>query len=198
MDDAIVKVKAFVEGDLLPKQFEQLVYSDKAIEQLARTAPAIPPYSGGSSDLYDYLINVDFSKPSHLLNAQDALSRLLDLAHITHKKSKVIATNFELLGAVQPKWLDIPEDYFAALLDEGRGLKGSELKVWLKAEILRRFKVVSKPPKWLQSPAWPLQQGEPLTFVGQLSVGEILHDTAAVYVFLNPSTREVCTVLQKA
>jgi hypothetical protein len=117
---------------------------------------------------------------------------------ITHVKSETLATRAALLMQAQSKWLNLDPDEVGYLLEKVGNRQGQVLRDWLKAELLQRFKYTKRPPRWLQAPRWPIREGCPLMFLGQVRADGLFHDAAQVYVFLNPTTGEVETILQLA
>lgn len=99
---------------------------------------------------------------------------------------------------IQPKWLNIPANYFEKMLKASGGRQGKELELFLKETVKQDFPCLGKRPGWLQEPQWPIVDGKPLVFVGQLDLGAMFHDTARVYVFVDPGTQRVSTVIQAA
>ena len=73
---------------------------------------------------------------------------------------------------------------------------GEDLKEWLHAELLKRFKYVSNPPEWIQNPHWPIHENGPMVFLGQVEVKGYFHDEAAVYVFHDPKSGACETIIQ--
>ncbi|UBV43205.1 hypothetical protein LAJ19_03005 [Deinococcus taeanensis] len=197
--DPLTPIKGFVNGKLNPSDFAAALYTDSELEQLLRDAKSIPPYSTSqANNLFQFLIELNFTRTRDIRNAQDALSALLSAMGEPHAKSEALASRAHLLLNVQPKWLDLDEDDFNRLVQDAGNRHGQELRAWLKAEVRRRFRYVSHPPKWLQAPRWPVREGNPLIFVGQLSLNGLLHDNAQVYVFMWKGTGEIETVVQTA
>ncbi|WP_424951383.1 hypothetical protein [Deinococcus sp.] len=192
-------IEEFVCSVVQPKEFEQLLTRSPLLEDFLKRQSPIPPYSTSPArNLYQFLIETDYSSPRSVLNAQDGLSKLLRRYSIFIPPRNAHVKQFDILKSIQPKWLDISETYGQALLDEAGVRQGSELKNWLKSEIHRRFRYISRPPKWLQSPRWPEQEGIPLVFLGQVATGNLLHDDAQVYIFMHPASMEIMTIVQSA
>ena len=190
----------FADGRLEPGDFEQVLYNDSALERYLREAPA-PEYAGGcSGDLYVYMLKLDYSDPGDQLNAWGAVKWRLQENGIPFRPTRRYEEFHRLLLSVQPKWLDMPTEYFAGsiLPAAAAGLSGKELAEWLRGEVKRRFRFVSKPPEWIQNPAWPIGENGPLVFLGQFAVKDYFHDEARVYVFHCPETGDCTTIIQMA
>jgi hypothetical protein len=194
--DEVDNILDFVEGRLMPSDFAEIVYSDRNMEEILNTANPIPPYTSRSGELYNFVIQTDFSNIENLINLQDALSKFLRQNSVPNNISPKLLDDFKLLLKVQPKWLNIPSGYFLSLLAEAGDKKGKVLEDWLKSTITDKFKCLSKQPKWLQSPSWPIVDGVPLIFVGQLDVSVFYHDTSNVYIFFNQRNDSYTTIVQ--
>ena len=60
------------------------------------------------------------------------------------------------------------------------------------------FRYTDKPPRWIQGADWPIRDGRPLIYVGQIAVDapELFRDKGAVFVFFDPSGCGFETVAQ--
>ena len=116
-----------------------------------------------------------------------------EIAFTYSNKTKI---NYNIFLTALPRWLNAPSEYFSAILDND-SLSKAEKKEQIKAQVKKDFRCLKKPPKWIQDYNWPISNGKPLVFVGQLELDiEIFHDKGAVYVFLNTDTGEIETVKQ--
>ena len=68
----------------------------------------------------------------------------------------------------------------------------------IKERLKEYFIYLDKPPKWIQGPDWPIRDGKPLIFIGQLPVDapELFHDRGAAYLFYDPGKGDFETVAQ--
>ena len=102
-------------------------------------------------------------------------------------------------SAAQPGWLDADARYIQEqFLSRAGARTGSDLREWLRSELLAAFRYVENPPSWIQSPEWPIGADGPLVFLGQLEIEKYFHDAAAAYVFHDPKSGECTTVVQVA
>lgn len=197
MTTVIETIVAFVEGKMDVKSFERLLYQSQDIEDLLTAADA-PQYAHTETTLFHYLIAINYQDFSSVLNAHDSLAQFLSQRNISVTPSTKLAEQHHLLLSAQPKWLDIRGEYAQQLLNAAPDiLNKKELKEWLKNEILKQFQYVSNPPRWLQTPEWPIQNQQPLVFLGQLSIENYFYDEAAVYIFYNPQSKECTSLIQK-
>ena len=196
---ALKMIEEFVLSLTQPEEFEHLLLVSPALEDFLRREPPVPPYSTSPAhNFYQFLIETNYSDPRSVMNARDGLSILLNRHGIFIHPVNIYAEKLGILDSVQPKWLDILEPYARTLIAEAGTRQGVELKSWFKTEISRRFRSAVRAPKWLQSPCWPIRDGVPLVFLGQVATGKLLHDQAQVYIFMNPDSLEIMTIVQSA
>ncbi|WP_407571221.1 hypothetical protein [Deinococcus altitudinis] len=196
---ALKMIEEFVLSLTQPGEFEHLLLVSPALEDFLRREPPLPPYSTSPAhNFYQFLLETKYSSPRSVMKARDGLSLLLKRHDVFVRPVNGSADKLALLESVQPKWLDLTERYAQTLAAEAGTRQGSELRSWFKAEIGKRFRFVARAPKWVQSPCWPVRDGVPLVFLGQVATGELLHDHAQVYVFMHPDSLETETVVQSA
>lgn len=187
----------FVEGRLSASAFEQLLYTDSNLESRLRDEARLPAGYYVKDDVYTFLIQLDYQNLDDVLNAVGAVGDFLKRKRIAFKPTADYEELSALILAAQPAWLNVETSYVSqTLLPLADRRSGKELQKWLKKQFAEKFKYVSKPPLWLQNPDWLFAQGEPLIFLGQLSVERFFHDQAAVYVFYNPKTNACHTIVQ--
>lgn len=186
----------FCEGRLSPDHFYTLVQKSDA-EVLFDDAPSIPPYTQSRGMLHYYLIEQNYQKIEAVLNVQDCLTRFLEEKNIKIKPEKDTMELFDIVLKAQPPWLDLPSEYVASLLKGTENLDAGKKVSYLKNILKEKFKFMKKPPKWLQSPAWPIHDGIPLFFIGQLDVSELYHDKAQLYIFWDKAKERFHEVVQK-
>lgn len=186
----------FCEGKLSAGKFCNALMEPEA-EKLFENSPPIPPYtqSHGHGMLYYYLIERNFDNVGDLLNVQDCLVQFLQKSGFAVTPSKDINTLHSLTLKAQPSWLRAPEEYVSRLLKDKDGTDAEKLS-YLKEVLREKFKYMKKPPKWLQSPEWPIHDGIPLVFIGQLDVSGLYHDSSQVYVFFDNERRTFHEVVQ--
>ena len=196
MSPAVKTLVDFVQGELDVKSFESSLYREAELEHLL-SQQSVPKYARTGRSLYHYLIALNYRDPGDILDAQGALADLLRVLDIPVVPSKSTAELHGLLLAAQPKWLDADTSYLQSLLDGAPSFgTRAELKRWLRQRLLDLFRYVDKPPRWLQSPAWPIGKDGPLVFLGQIPVAGYFHDASVVYVFHDPGTNECESVVQ--
>lgn len=171
----------FCEGRLSAEVLYQALLGPDA-EALFADAPSIPPYAQGQGMVYYFLIEQDFTRPGDLLNVQSCLIEFLRHKGLAVTPSHGAERLYNILLKAQPAWLNAPESYIQALLQGHEGTEAEQV-AYLKAVLREKFVCMKKPPKWLQDAKWPMADGEPLMFVGQMDISPLLHDSAQLYVF---------------
>jgi len=197
MDEAIHNIVAFVEGRMDPGDFEKLLHDEPGIERALNDDPTLKPgsYIGGSTFLF--VIKQNISSPGGVLNVQGALRQFLERKQIACKPTKVYSDLYDIILSAQPRWLDVPVDWLKQhVLSAAEGRKKKELRDWLRQKLLELFRYRDKPPKWIQSPNWPINENGPLVFLGQMRIPNYFHDEAVVYIFHDSKTNRCETVIQ--
>lgn len=194
--DKTVFIKDFVEGKVTPEDFRGKLYDDESFEDYFEDTKPIPPYTSRGPDIYLYLLERDFARVNDLIDIKSLLSKYLSQKGIEHKPDTSSLDLFRLVLKVQPSWLDLTSDYLTLLSKEGGHLRDKQFSDWLKRIIKERFIYLKTPPRWLQSPDWPIENGIPLIFVGQLDVTKLYHDTSFVYVFFDKTSQSYRCIVQ--
>jgi hypothetical protein len=197
MNDAIASIVAFVEGRTEPADFEKLLYGDPEIERTLSDDPMLKPGTYIGSSTFLFVLEQDFASPGGVLNVHGALSQFLERRHIAFKPTNAYAELYDIILKAQPRWLDVPVDWLKQnVLPASNGRRKKELQDWLREQLLALFKYRDKPPKWIQSPNWPIGENGPLVFIGQLRVPNYFHDEASAYIFHDAKTGRCETVIQ--
>jgi hypothetical protein len=197
MDPAIASIVAFVEGHTEPADFERRLCNDPEIESALNDDPTLKPGTYIGTSTYLFVVEQDFESPAGVLNVHDALSQFLDRKQIPFRQTKAYAELYDIILKAQPRWLDVRADWLKKnVLSAAEGGKGKELRDWLRARLLELFKYREKPPKWIQSPDWPIGDNGPFVFLGQMKILDYFHDVAGAYVFHDPATGRCETVIQ--
>lgn len=190
----------FVEGKITVQEFENELYTNTELEDLLRQST---DWSGtyigdAAANLYDYLIMLDYSGMDGQINAIGALKLYLTRKGIIYPETNKYSECYDLVLASQPKYLDVDTQFIEKyILPADKNLSKTELKKVIRTNFEQFFRFQSKPPRWLQSPAWIIKEEKPLFFIGQLELkSKLFHDDGMVYIFLNKETGEIETVKQ--
>ena len=103
--------------------------------------------------------------------------------------------------AFDPLSCNESEKYFIKLLEKYQDYNDNDLKDLLGTAVAKDFQVVDKKPEWIQDPEWQFNNGNPMTFVGQLETKHNkirLHDDAIFYVFWDREIGITKTIMQIA
>jgi hypothetical protein len=200
-EHALRAVTGFVDGKLDAVAFQaQLLETVDLFEELLDDSAELPQGSyirAASSSTFHYLLELDLEDPGDVLNAQGALVDLLRRRGIDCEPTDNYEALFDLVSGAQPRWLDVETAWIKEHLLSGAGDRsGKELETWLREQFRARFRCLKEPPRWIQSPSWPIRGGRPLVFLGQLEVTDHFHDEGAVYVFHDPETGSCETIIQ--
>lgn len=200
MENVTAILLKFVEGKITVQDFENELYTNTKLEEVLRQST---DWSGtyignAATDLYNYLITLDYSGMDGQINAISVLELYFTKEGITYSKTNKYPELYDLILASQPKYLDVDMPFIEKyILPADENLTKAELKKMIRSNFERYFKFQNKPPRWLQSPAWIIKDEKPLFFIGQLELkSKLFHDDGAVYLFLSEDTGEIETVKQ--
>ena len=199
MADPLETIQRFVDGTLPPAEFRDALYADESFETLLSHDPELPAthYVRQDGGVYHFVIAQNYDDPGGVLNAHGALCEYMERNGIAHSKSNKYADFYNLVLEASPNWLD-PDHNFVSehIMPNAGGRAGDELREWLSQRLLERFKCADKPPEWIQSPCWPVNENGPLVFLGQMDINNYFHDLATAYVFHDPTTGGCETIIQ--
>lgn len=190
----------FITGKITAQEFENELYTNIELEELLRKST---DWSGTfvgnyATNLYDYLIAINYSRTENTMNAVDALELYFKKEGISFPQKNVYLDLYNLILNSQPKYLDVNTQFIEKyIMPTNSSLSKADLKKVMRSNFERYFKFQNKPPRWIQNPAWIIRNEKPLFFVGQLDLkSELLHDNGVIYVFLNEETGEIETIKQ--
>jgi hypothetical protein len=195
--DVLGIIKAFVAGEMSPAEFRDQLYADEGFEAFLANDPHLRPGNYVHGSVYHFLLEQDLDDPGGALSAQGALTDYMDRNGIPYVRTSRYKDLYDLILQAQPHWLDVDSRYVQDhILPDAGARTGDELREWLRAEFLERFRYVTEPPDWIHSPEWPIGENGPLVFLGQLDINHYFHDAATAYVFHDPVSGTCETVLQ--
>jgi hypothetical protein len=196
--EVLATIKSYVAGELTPAAFRDRLYADAdAFEAFLTHDPTLSPTNYVKGSAFHFLLELDYDDAGDQLNAQGALAEYMDRNGISYTRTSRYQDFHRLLLSAQPRWLDVDVKWVQEQLMPLAGDRtGTALRKWLRAELLARFRYVKKPPRWIQSPRWPIGPSGPLVFLGQIDVDNYFHDAATVYVFHDQATGQCETLIQ--
>lgn len=134
-----------------------------------------------------------------LVNSEGIIEDFLQKAEVAFTPAKRFGNLYRLILKAVPDYLDPPTEFLTEkVVPTDDGLSETKKTKIIKDRLKELFKYLDKPPKWIQSPDWPIRDGKPLIFIGQLSVDapELFHDRGAAYLFYDPGKGDFETVAQ--
>jgi hypothetical protein len=134
-----------------------------------------------------------------LVNSEGIIEDFLKKAEVVFHPAKRFGSIHRLILKGVPEYLDPPLEFMTEkVVPLDSDLSDAKKTKLIKERLKEYFKYVDKPPKWIQSPDWPIRDGKPLIFVGQLSIDapELFHDKGAAYLFYDPAKEGFETVAQ--
>jgi len=199
MATSLETIQRFLDGTLAPKVFRDALYADDSFEMLLGNDPHLPAahYVRQDGGTYHFLLAQNYEDPGGVLNAHGALCEYMDRNGLSYSKSSKYSDFYNLVLEAAPNWL-APDHRFVAehIMPDADGRESEDLRGWLSEKLLERFKCADKPPEWIQSPCWPVNENGPLVFLGQMDINSYFHDLATAYLFHDPVSGECETIIQ--
>lgn len=134
-----------------------------------------------------------------LVNSEGIIEQFLARADVPFKPLKRYGGVYSLILGAVPDYADPPMEFITEkILPADDKLSDSAKKKLIKQRAKELFRYTDKPPRWIQGADWPIRDGHPLIFVGQVTVDapELFHDKGAVFVFFDPNGGRFETVAQ--
>jgi hypothetical protein len=133
-----------------------------------------------------------------LLNSQAIIEDFLSKAGVEFSASTRFSDAYSLILESLPKYLDPPVEFILPLIPNDPTMSETKKTQLLKKRLKEAFPCATKPPAWIQSPDWPIVDGKPLVFIGQLPIDlpGMFHDSGMVYVFCSADDGKFETVAQ--
>jgi len=86
------------------------------------------------------------------------------------------------------------EEYLAKLVGQFEGSR-AEFRAWFGPKLLTAFPAVQDRPRWVQEPEWPLLNGEPMLFLGQVEPHDPSWGSQRAYFLFSDSSGQNCRVV---
>ena len=125
-----------------------------------------------------------------LVNCEGIIEDFLQKAGVSFRPAKRFGSTYSLILTTVPDYLDPPLEFLTEkIIPTDSNLTEGQKKKVIKERLKEYFRCVDQPPKWIQSPEWPIREGKPLVFVGQVPIDapDLFHDKGAAYVFYDPA-----------
>lgn len=123
-----------------------------------------------------------------LVNTEGIIEAFLRQADVPFNPVHRFGNLYSLILSAVPDYVDPPMEFIIdQILPADNTLSDAAKKKLIKQRVKELFRYVEKPPRWIQGADWPIRNGHPLVFIGQLPVDapELFHDKGAVYVFFD-------------
>lgn len=157
-----------------------------------------PRYPASTND-YRRLQKQDRVTLRGLVNSEGIIERFLQTAGVDFRPARRYRDIHSLILKAVPEYLDPPLEFMIEkIIPLDAALNETQKRRLIKERLKECFRYLEKPPKWIQSPDWPITDGKPLVFIGQIAIGpsDLFHDTGAAYVFFDPADGRFETVAQ--
>ena len=188
---------SFVEGRMEGPALDAALATDEMKTLLGCFEEARYP---ASSNHYRQLHNKqDRTKLGGLVNSEGIIEAFLTKANIPFRSVQRYGNIYSMILKTLPDYLDPPLEFLTEKIIPVDGtLSDTQKKKLIKERLKESFKFVEKPPKWIQNPDWPIRDGRPLVFVGQIAINapDLFHDKGTAYLFYDPATSDFETVAQ--
>lgn len=203
-EKAINILKQFAEYTLPTREFENILYNDPDLKELLETKL---PQTYSLSGSYLYLLAVDYGNLREVnFKARGRVEEILRFLKVPFQATRDKANGNEgLIQSCLPSYATLDEHLQTYIIQsilpkiKALNLPKNEEKSLLKEEIIQLFPYDRKPPKWIDNSEWPIVNGKPLYFLGQLqpSTKDFPEHKTIFYVFLNMDSFETVTIFQQ-
>ena len=185
----------FVSGDADGPELQAALQTPRMERVLGHFEDARYP---ARTNHYRRLQKQDRESLGGLLNSQGIIEDFLSKAGVEFSASARYSDAYSLILESLPSYLDPPVEFILPLIPNDPGMDKTKKKQLLKQRLEEAFICAAKPPNWIQSPDWPIINGKPLVFVGQLALDlpDMFHDSGMLYVFYSPDDGAFETVAQ--
>jgi len=204
--EAVEVVLRYMDGTIEADEFEEILYKNPEMEKFL-CDPSFDwqslRYCFRSTNVYEYLIGLNYSRLGDKYNSIGALRRLLDYKKIEYIDDDRYGKLFRLMLDSMPRYIDMDintdSDFFRNQISPiiAKEMAKAETKKQIREKFKSLFLYQSKPPRWIQGSEWLMKGDVPLFFVGQVELKhDSFHDNGAVYIFLDTESGEIETVQQ--
>ncbi|MEO1527856.1 MAG: hypothetical protein AAFX06_20690 [Planctomycetota bacterium] len=193
--DSIAILVDFVSGEVNGAELQAALEKPEMAQLLSHFEnPRYP----ATSNHYRRLQKLERESMKGLWNSQDVIEDFLTQAEVEFTASTQYSDTARLVLDALPSYLDPPMEFVIPLIPDDPGMSKTKKKQVLKQLLKEAFPCAGKPPRWVQSPDWPIVEGRPLLFIGQvqIDVPDLFHDSGFVYIFYSTADSEFKTIAQ--
>jgi hypothetical protein len=130
----------------------------------------------------------DRSSLGGLVNSEGIIEDFLKKADVSFQPAKRFGNAYSWILKTVPDYLDPPLEFMTEMIiPVDTSLSEAQKKKLIKERLKEYFRYIDKPPRWIQGPDWPIRNGTPLIFIGQVPIdaSDLFHDKGAAYVFFD-------------
>ncbi len=188
-------IKFFLAGKISLNEFLEKLYVDTDLQELLEEEQNMKPFTNDGSLLL-FFLNTSIHDPGFENNARYALKEFLEKNNVKFEFDTLSIEFSDIVRSSLPKWLQVDVKYFQEIGATFDGNNKKDVKQKIKEKVLSDFKSIKSAPKWIQDEFWPFLDGKPMLFIGELDMGNLLHDTSNVYVFYDQSSNTFKNIVQ--
>ena len=192
-DEVSGQLQRFAAGEISGADFETWLYaSSDAVQAFLDNDPERPNIGWDAGDLGLEMLAANYSDGQMVDYLRRRLTTFFNRQNIEVAQGIPDELRDTILAA-QPPWLDVAVSWILESMESPiASMEPAEARAAVRTFLETSFGCVHGPPKWLQAPQWPMVDGKPCTFLGQI---DYFHSDAQVYVFAAPNG-QVVTVQQ--
>lgn len=188
-------IKAFLAGKISLNEFLEKLYVDTDLQELLEEEQNMKPFTNDGSLLL-FFLNTSIHASGFEINARYALKEFLEKKNINFEFDTLSIEFGDIVRSLLPKWLQVDVKYFEEIGATFDGNNKKDVKLMIKEKVSSDFKFIKSAPKWIQDQFWPLSEGKPMVFIGELDMGTLMHDTSRVFVFYDQSSNTFKNIVQ--
>lgn len=185
-------IKNFVENGFDEKALQDALYHNRDLIEYLESVKGVPKYSDQPS-AYHEILSENFSDFGSRLNIYHIFLEILNLNEVKYIENQSFQYDYDFISRSVPKWIPHEKHFIQELYEKNKNISKNDFKDL----VLKSFQILSKKPKWLQSPDWIIKK-EPLIFVQQIDVSHLYHDTSYLYLFFDPNENNFEYIIQSA
>ncbi len=188
-------IKTFLAGKISLNEFLEKLYLDTELQELLEAEKNMKPFTNDGSLLL-FFLNTSIHDSGFDINARYALKEFLEKNNIKFEFDTLSIEFSDIVRSSLPNWLHVDVKYFEEIGATFDGNNKKEVKQKIKEKVSSDFIVIKSAPKWIQDQFWPFSEGKPMLFIGELGMGELLHDFSKVFVFYDLKLNKFENIVQ--
>ncbi len=136
--------------------------------------------------------------PTGFLNAEGIVEDFLNELEVPFDPVLPYWNRASLILSALPEYIDPDDDFIDNHMLPKEELSDAETEKYIRNKAKELFVYVKKRPRWIQSPDWPIEDGIPLVFIGEIpfDAPDLFHDRGTIYVFFDKVKGDFKTICQ--